>query len=448
MKIPAPSQQRSGSTRTLLTGADGSVVKRTVLPGGLRVVSEVVPGARSVSIGYWVGVGSRDESPTAAGASHFLEHLLFKGTDRRSAFDITAELEAVGGDMNAFTTKECTCFHARVLADDLPLAVDVLTDMVTASKVAAFDVDAERGVVLEEIAMNEDDPGDVAHQNFSTRIYGSSKLAAPVIGTVQSLREMPRSTVWRHYRRNYRPNDLVITAAGAVDHAHLVREVRRATKGWSTDPAATPIPARAARTRPTRHRSHPGTQVVTRPTEQAHVVLGMPGLARTDDRRWALAVLDVVIGGGMSSRLFQEVREKRALVYSVHTFRSGYSDAGVFGVYAGTTPDKVDETISVVRDVLANAAAGGVGSEEIARARGQLRGASVMESEDQGSRMSRLGEAELLSGNYLSLDDVVEAIDAVTDEQVAHAAATILTEPQTMTVVGPFEPDRVFGEDG
>lgn len=444
MQIPVSGQQRAGSTRTLLTGADGSLVKRTILPGGLRVVSESVPAARSVALGFWVGVGSRDESPKSAGASHFLEHLLFKGTARRGPFEISSAIESVGGDLNAFTTEECTCFHARVLADDMPLAVDVLADMVTSCRIDPADVEAERGVVLEEIAMYEDDYANVAHQNLSSRLYGSSRLADPVIGTVASLQEMSRATVWRHYRRHYRPSDVVVAAAGAVDHAHLVREVRRIMSGWVTDPAATPTPARSLRAKGTRHRSITGCQVISRSTEQAHVAVGVPGFSRTDPRKWPLAVLDVALGGGMSSRLFQEVREKRGLAYSVHTFRSGQSDAGLFGVYAGTMPDKADTTVEVIQAVLADVAAHGVTVDEVDRAKGQLRGSSILASEDAGARMSRLGEAEVLSGQLLSLDDVVEKIDAVTADDVAQVAQQILTQPQTLTVVGPYEADRVF----
>ena len=411
------------------------------------MVSELVPAARSAAVGFWVGVGSRDESAKAAGASHFLEHLLFKGTDRRSPFEISAAIESVGGDINAFTTAECTCFHARVLADDLPLAIDVLADMIINSKVSAADVDLERGVVLEELAMYEDDFADVAQQSFSSRVYGSSPLATPVIGTSESLRAMPRSTVWRHFRSNYRPCDVVIAAAGAVDHKRLVTEVRKATGGWLGDPAALPSPTRAARTRARRQRAVCGTEVINRSTEQAHVVIGVPGLARTDERRWALAVLDVALGGGMSSRLFQEVREKRSLVYTVQTFRSMQSDAGFFGVYVGTAPDKAEQTMQVVRSVLAEVAANGISVDEMTRAKGHLRGASVMKSEDPDSRMSRLGEAELLSGNLLSLDDVITKIDAVTNEEVASIARDLLSAQHTISVVGPYEADRKFSQE-
>ncbi len=447
MRIPGPGQQRVGTTRTLLTGPDGSIVKRSILPGGLRVISENVPSAHSASIGFWIGVGSRDETAKTAGASHFLEHLLFKGTQRRSAFEISAAIEAVGGDLNAFTTKECTCFHARVLAQDLPLAIDVLADMMTDSTVTRADVDAERNVVIEEIAMYEDEPSDVAIQDFDLRAYGKSKLADPVIGSVQSIATMSRATVWNHYRKHYRPPLMVVAAAGAIDHAQLVRDVKKATKGWATDRETKPVPARADGVTEKAPNSVAGCNVVSKPIEQANVVLGVPGLEQGSDRRWALAVLDTALGSGMSSRLFQEVREKRSLVYAVQSFRAGYSDAGVFGVYAGTQPDKVDECVDVVRSVLAEAAENGITDDEVARAKGQLRGSSVLESEDAAGRMSRLGKAELLTGELLSLDDVVAEIDRVTPEQVARIARELLTQPETMTVVGPFKSGRVFGSD-
>lgn len=426
-----------------MEGPGGSVVRRTVLGNGIRVVTESVPAARSVAIGFWIGVGSRDEGPVSAGASHFLEHLLFKGTTRRSAFEISAAIEAVGGELNAFTTKECTCFYARVLADDLPMAADVLADMVTGSRIASSDVDAERQVVLEELAMYEDDPANVAHQAFSSLIYGASPLARQVIGNTGSLQAMTQATVRRHYLKYYRPSYLVVTAAGAVEHRQLVRLIKKGTDGWG-GASSSPVPARALRGRARRISCVPARIVTKRPTEQAHVALGMPGVGRTDERRWPLAVLDVALGGGMSSRLFQEVREKRGLAYSVATFRSGYSDAGVLGVYAGTHPDRADETLTVVREVLTKAAAEGLDRAEMARSKGQLIGATVLEAEAAGSRMTRLGEAEVLTGRFRSVDDVIELVEAVDEESVAAVAADLLVGPETLSVVGPFDADRVF----
>ena len=437
-------QQRAGSTRTLLTGVDGSVVKKTVLPGGLRVLTESVSGAHSVSVGFWVGVGSRDETAKSAGASHFLEHLLFKGTASRGPFEIASAIDDVGGDLNAFTTKEYTCYHARVLAQDAPIAADVLGDMIARSRIDPADVDAERGVVLEELAMYEDDYADVAHQQLARRMFMSSPLADPVIGTIPSLRAMSRSTVWKHYRRYYRPADVVITAAGAVDHAEFVRQIRKATKSWVADPSAVPTPARVLRAKPVKSKMITGASVVSRPTEQAHIAWGVRGLARSDERRWALAVLDTALGGGMSSRLFQEVREKRSLVYTVQSYRSSYSDAGVFGVYAGTMPDKAATTIEVIEDVLADVAKNGLTDAEVSRAKSQLRGSTALEADDTNARMSRLGESEVISGALLSIDDVLAKIDAVDGDQIASLAKTILKKPASVVVVGPYEQDHVF----
>ncbi len=448
MRTSAIGQQRAGTTRTLLTGADGAVVKRTVLPGGLRVISESIPTSRSVAIGFWVGVGSRDETPKTSGASHFLEHLLFKGTPKRGPFEIAAAIEEVGGDLNAFTTKEVTCYHARVLSDDLPLAMDVLGDMVSSCLIDAADVESERGVVLEEIAMNEDDFTDVASQHLSAKLFSASKLGVPIVGSPGSLNDITRASVWRHYRRHYKPNDVVIAVSGAVDHKQLVREAKRIAAHWVTDRSAEPTPARALRSRPRKYRAIPGCEVVSRPTEQAHIMIGVPAYSRVDDRRWTLAVLETALGSGMASRLFQEVRENRGLAYSVASFRSGYSDAGMFGVYAGTLPEKADTTVEVIQAVLAEAARNGLTDEEVKRAKGQLRGATVLDSEDPGSRMSRLADAEIISGTFTSLDDKLESIEAVTGEHVAQVAAEILNAPQTITVVGPYDADRTFGSKG
>lgn len=444
MLIPGPTEQELDTTKVLRREEDGSVVRRTVLPNGVRVLTESVPAAHSVTVGMWVGVGSRDEGRRTLGASHFLEHLLFKGTDERNAFEISAAIEAVGGDLNAFTTKECTCFHARVLADDLPVATDVLADMVTGSVIAEGDFESERRVVLEELAMREDDPADFAHEAFSAVAYGKSPLAHPVIGTGETLTAMQRSVVKRHYRRHYRPGALVVTAAGAVDHDELVSLVSKATAGWVGAGAEGPLSPRAWRDR--RRAARPGGSCVVkpRPTEQAHIVLGYPAFPRSDSRRWPLAVLDVALGGGMSSRLFQEVREVRGLAYAVGTFRTGYSDAGVFGVRAGTHPSRAGETISVIRQVLSAAASDGLGDDELARAKGQLRGATILEAEDPAARMYALGKAEVLTGELFGVGELMELIDGVTAEGVLGVAAEVLRGSGTVAVVGPFDPDQVF----
>jgi predicted Zn-dependent peptidase len=433
--------QPVGSTRTLQTvrDTDGQVtsrVRRTVLPGGLRVVTEQLAGARSASIGVWVGIGSRDETGQLHGASHFLEHLLFKGTSERSALDISIALDAVGGEFNAFTAKEYTCFHARVLDEDLPLAIDVLGDMITSSTITDEDVEAERDVILDEIAMHDDDPDDVVHNLFAEQAWGSgSPLGRPIAGSVESIEALNRTQIVRFYRRHYRAPNMVVAAAGNLDHAEVVRRVRRSFgRSDFLRGDATPAPPRTTR-RVTRVR--PGTVTATRPFEQVNLVLGMQGLPRNDDRRFALGVLNTALGGGTSSRLFQEVRERRGLAYSVFSFASHHADSGVVGVSVGCLPAKLDEVLAVVRAELAKVAAEGISAEELARGKGQLRGGLVLGLEDSGSRMSRLGKAELVHDELLGIDEVLARIEAVTLEDVRTVAAEVFAQPEILAVVGP-----------
>jgi predicted Zn-dependent peptidase len=436
--------QPPGSTRTLHRGQDGAgVVRRTVLPGGVRVVTETAPTLRSVTFGVWVGVGSRDETPSLAGASHYLEHVLFKGTRRRSALEISSAIDAVGGEMNAFTAKEYTCFYARVLDEDLPLAVDVVCDLVTSSVVRSEDVEAERGVILEEIAMHDDDPTDVVHDEFAQAVLGEGPLGRPILGTVESIGAMSRQSVLGYYRRRYRPENVVIAAAGNVDHGAVVRMVRKALAGTDfLSGDARPLPPRAARRTPPARRQ---VRTVARPTEQANLVLGGAGVSRTDERRWALGVLNAALGGGMSSRLFQEVRERRGLAYSVYSYTAQYADTGLFGVYVGCLPNKVDQVLDICRDELARVADEGISEEEIERGKGQLRGGLVLGLEDTGSRMSRIGKSELVYGDWLSVDDVLGRISGVTPDDVRAVARDLVGRADTLAVIGPFDPDRDFG---
>jgi predicted Zn-dependent peptidase len=432
--VTNPAQRTTGTTRTLLK-EDGGVVRRTVLPSGLRIISEQIPGQRSATIGVWVGVGSRDESPTLHGCSHFLEHLLFKGTPERSALDISIALDAVGGEFNAFTAKEYTCFHARVLDDDVPLAVDVLGDMITSSLITADDVEAERDVILDEIAMHDDDPDDVAHNLFSALAWGDSPLGRPIAGTAASIEAMTRDQVRRFYRRHYRPDRMVVSVAGSVDHGRFVRLVRRsfARQGF-LDGTATPVPAR--RTERSR-KAASGLVEATRQFEQVNVVLGMQGLTRSDPRRFALGVLNAALGGGTSSRLFQEVREKRGLAYSVFSFASQHADAGLVGVAVGCLPTKLDQVLAVVRGELAKVAESGIDDEELSRGKGQLKGGLVLGLEDSASRMTRLGKSELVDDELLSIDEVLARIDAVSLDDVRQLAAELFAQPEILAVVGP-----------
>ncbi|MER0243502.1 pitrilysin family protein [Streptomyces sp. HSW2009] len=427
------------TTKTLLKGENGiGTVRRTTLPGGLRVVTETLPSVRSATFGIWAHVGSRDETPALGGATHYLEHLLFKGTERRSALDISAAIDAVGGEMNAFTAKEYTCYYARVLDSDLPLAIDVVCDMLTSSLIEPADVDAERGVILEEIAMTEDDPGDCVHDLFAQTMFGDTPLGRPVLGTVDTVNALSADRIRRFYRKHYDPTHLVVAAAGNVDHARVVRQVRAAfdRAGALEREDVTPMAPRAG-SRAIRAAGR--VDLVARKTEQAHIVLGMPGIARTDDRRWALGVLNTALGGGMSSRLFQEVREKRGLAYSVYSYTSGFADCGLFGVYAGCRPSQVHDVLRICRDELDQVAEKGLTDEELRRAIGQLSGSTVLGLEDTGALMNRIGKSELCWGDQMSVDDMLQQIASVTADDVREIARTILGQRPSLSVIGPLK---------
>ncbi|MFF0742100.1 M16 family metallopeptidase [Streptomyces sp. NPDC004111] len=426
-------------TQTLLQGENGiGTVRRTTLPGGLRIVTETLPSVRSATFGIWVNVGSRDETPSLNGATHYLEHLLFKGTAKRSALDISAAIDAVGGEMNAFTAKEYTCYYARVLDTDLPLAIDTVCDMLTGSLIRQEDVDAERGVILEEIAMTEDDPGDCVHDLFAHTMLGDTPLGRPVLGTVDTINALTADRIRRFYKKHYDPTHLVVAAAGNIDHATVVRQVRRAFEkaGALGDPGSVPV---APRTGARRLRTAGRVELLNRKTEQAHVVLGMPGLARADERRWALSVLSTALGGGMSSRLFQEVREKRGLAYSVYSYTSGFADCGLFGVYAGCRPSQVHDVLKICRDELDKVAADGLTDDEISRAIGQLSGSTVLGLEDTGAIMNRIGKSELAWGEHMSVTDMLTRISEVTPDDVREVARDILGQRPSLSVIGPLK---------
>ena len=424
---------------------DGSVIRRSVLPGGIRVLSEAMPAQRSATIGAWVAVGSRDETDGHHGSTHFLEHLLFKGTPSRDAMDIAATFDAVGGEANAATGKEHTCYYARVLDADLPMAVEVITDMITSALLNAEDVETERGVILEELAMAGDDPVDVVHEQFATAVLGPHPLGRPIGGTPETIRAVPRAAVVDHYRRTYVPSELVVTAAGAVDHDELCRQVLDAVRagGWELDPAAQPVERRSAGSDALPDVGR--TLTVRRTTEQANVILGCQGLTARDERRWTLSVLMTALGGGMSSRLFQEVRERRGLAYATYAFAASYAEAGTVGLYAGCAPEKTTQVVELLGRELDRIASEPMSAEELARAIGQLCGNLVLGLEDTGSRMSRLGRAEIVHGEITTLEETLERIRAVTAGQVQELAAELAARPRSLVVVGPFEHD-VAGE--
>jgi predicted Zn-dependent peptidase len=431
--------QVHGARTTGGSGGEGpGAVRKSVLPGGLRVVTETVPTVRSATFGIWAHVGSRDESPELGGATHYLEHLLFKGTKRRSALDISAALDAVGGEMNAFTAKEFTCYYARVLDTDLPLAIDVVGDMLTSSAIDPAEVDAERGVILEEIAMTEDDPGDCVHDLFAHTMFGDSPLGRPVLGTVETVNALTRDRVTGFYREHYDPPHLVVAAAGNLDHDTVVRQVREAFEragALARTEGAQPASPRAGELAvPAAGR----VDFTDRSTEQAHLVLGMPGVSRNDERRWALGVLSAALGGGMSSRLFQEIREKRGLAYSTYSYTAGFADCGLFGVYAGCRPAQVADVLKICRDELDQVARHGLPDDELRRAIGQLAGSTVLGLEDTGALMHRLGKSELCWGEQMSVDQMLEKVSAVTPDDIRAVARDVLDQRPSLSVIGPL----------
>ena len=417
-------------------------VVRTVLPSGLRIVTEEVPSVRSAAIGIWVNVGSRDETPAVAGASHFLEHLLFKGTTRRTALEITSTIEAVGGEMNAFTSKEYTCFYARVIDTDLPMAIDVVSDLITSSIVSALDVDAERKVVLEEIAMRDDDPSDLVHDLYAETYYGDTQLGRPILGTIKSISDMTRSSVFNYYKKRYLPQDLVVAVAGNIKHKRVVAMVEEAlTRDNFLDVKGSPQirPNTPVKTKPMQ-----SVGLMTRKTEQAHMFYGMEGVARSDERRFAMGVLSSALGGGMSSRLFQEIREKRGLAYSVYAYAQQFAGSGQIGFYAGCNPTKAIEVIEIIREVLADVVVNGMSHEEIERAKGAVRGSLVLSQEDSGSRMSRIGKNEIVYGQVMGFDEILKAISRVNPTDVREIASEFLTKSPTLALVGPFKSEAKF----
>lgn len=427
-------------TATLISGSDGGVVRRTTLPGGLRIITEYVPGVRSAALGVWVSAGSRDEPPSQMGSAHFLEHLLFKGTSSRDAMTISAEIESVGGDLNAFTTKEHTCYHARVLDEHLPMALDVVCDVVLNATLHGHDIESERGVIFEEIAMYDDEPGELVHDEFAIAMFGDSPLGRPILGTVETITALPQSAIRRFYRNAYTPDRMVVAVAGNVDHSAIVRQVRSLFDD-RLDASVEPAPARAATKR--RWKGSP-VRVISRPTEQAHLMLGTPGFVRGDDRRYAAAVLSTALGGGMSSRLFQEVREKRGLAYSVFTYAQAFADAGVFGLYAGCLPSKADTVLDVCLSELESVSRTGLSEAELQRAKGQVKGSMVLGQEDPASRMSRIAKSEMSDEPVESMDTVLARVEAVDAAAVHDVAKDLLTGRFTLAAIGPFDETHTF----
>jgi predicted Zn-dependent peptidase len=404
----------------------------STLPNGLRVITEPMPSLRSVAVGCWIDTGTRDENPNEAGASHFLEHLLFKGSETMSAREISERFDAMGAESNAFTSKDHTCFWARLLDEDLEEGLGILAEMLQRPAFRSKEIDAERQVVIEEINMSDDDPADVAFEEFTRAAFAGHPLEAPVLGTRESVRGMTRDDIAGYWKRRYGVGSTVIALTGSVDHGAVLDMAARVFGDWSGDPVdheyASPDLT-------------PVAHVVTRDTEQAHIVIGGEGLDRADERRWAFEVMNHVLGGGMSSRLFTTIREERGLVYTVYSFRASYADTGAWGIYAGTTPDQVGTVLDLIHEELDRMVADGITHDELDRARGAMRGGLALAMEDANSRMIRLGRDELIGAPHLSVGERLAKVEAVTLADIRDVAESLLTGPKVIGAVGPFSSD-------
>ena len=405
----------------------------TELDSGERIISEPLEHVRSAAVGYWIGAGSRDEDAAEAGVSHFIEHMLFKGTDRYSAIEIAEIFDGMGGELNAATSREHTLVFARVPDHHLELALDVMGEMVFAP--AFPELDAEREVVLEEIAMYEDAPQELVHDLIAEAIFADHPLGRPVIGRAEVIRSISAETVSRYHDELYTPANIVVAAAGSMEHDHVVELVQRALerrRGATSDrvnlrpPLVQPPP--------------PRLRFQRKETEQYHICFGAPGISRSDRRRFAVSLLDAILGGSASSRLFQEIREKRGLAYSVYSFVSHYTDTGQLGIYVGTREENLGEALAIAAQQIADVAAGHLANGELERAKENLKGRILLSMESTSTRMNRLGKSLITDSELLSLDRIVAEIDAVEPESVCALAATLLApEHLSAACIGPDE---------
>ncbi len=411
------------------------MVRRSALPNGLRIVSEPMPGVPSVTIGIWVESGSRFEPRPLGGISHFLEHLLFKGTERRSAADIAEEIDAVGGVLNAFTGKEYTCYYARVLAEHAGLAIDLLADLFLHSRLDPAEIDRERTVILQEISQSEDTPDDYIHDLFNLHYWPEHPLSLPVCGTSGTVQGLTREHFVDFLAARYRPDRLIIAAAGDLTHEAL--------EAWAVRDfghlGGTAVPVDTAPPRPTR-----GIFSVEKPLEQVHLCVGIPGVAQDAEERYAAYLLNTALGGGMSSRLFQKIREQRGHAYSVFSFLTSFRDAGYLGVYVGTAAEWVEDVMTVITRELRDLAREGLRADELARVKNQLKGSMLLGLETSDSRMSRVAKNEVYFQRDFPLAEVAGRIDATTNDEIVRLAAQLVRpEQMAVAVLGDLNGRRV-----
>lgn len=399
------------------------------MANGVRIITEKVPGVKSCSLGFWVGTGSRMERGEEQGITHFIEHLLFKGTETRSARDIAESLDSVGGQLNAFTAKEMTCYYARVMEEHLPLAVDVLTDMLFHSTFAKDHMDKERNVIKEEISMYEDTPDELIHDVFLAAAWPDNPLGAPILGTASSLDLIDSDLVLRYIERQYVPERIVIACAGSLEHERVAELLAPAfeTLKPQKQPALIPAPETLS-----------GKDVhLKKDTGQVQICLGTRGIAAADDRNYPLYILNNVLGGGLSSRLVQSIREERGLAYSTYSFNSGFTDAGIFALCAGTSPQTSELVISLFRQEMEQLIKSGISEEELKRAKEQVRGSLYMGLESVSNRMNRLGRNLLLLDKIIPPETTMEKVDQVAREEIPLLAEYLFVGPHVLATIGP-----------
>jgi predicted Zn-dependent peptidase len=399
----------------------------STLSNGLRIATDRIDTVDTVSLGLWVDVGTRHEAPEINGAAHFLEHMAFKGTERRSARAIAEEIEAVGGHLNAYTSRESTAYYAKVLKEDLPLALDILADILLHSSFDPTELERERTVILQEIGQANDTPDDIIFDYFQERAFPDQAMGRPVLGSPEIIRKLSREAVMGYLRDHYGAARMVLSAAGNLEHARVVDLAEKLLSGMPAERAVTSEPAQYVG----------GDRRQQRELEQLHLVIGFPGLPLGDPDYYAASVLSTAFGGGMSSRLFQEVREKRGLVYSIHSFAHGYRDGGLFGIYAGTGEEEASELLPVLCDETARLA-DGFAPPELARAKAQMKAGLLMSLESTGARCEQLAQHMLIYGTPFDPADLVRRIDAVDNAAIARVVAGWHSAPPTLTALGPI----------
>lgn len=405
--------------------------QKVTLDNNVHILTEKVPHVRSVAVGFWVGVGSRYEDQEVNGISHFIEHMMFKGTARRTAKQIAEDLDAVGGQLNAFTTKEYTCYYARVLDEHFDLAIDVLSDMIFASKFDAQDIDRERNVIIEEIKMYEDTPDELVHDIFANTMWQGNPLGRSIIGTAEVIAGLSREQILEFYNKFYSPANMIVSVAGNVDYEDAVRKLKQILQSKNGNAPGRNLVA-----------PQPHHEIICRgkDTEQVHLCVGSPGLKLDDDRIYVFQVVNTILGGGLSSRLFQEIREKRGLVYSVYSYHSSYHDTGLFGIYAGLSKENVEEVLDLVFRQVADIRENSVKDSELQRAKDQLKGNLFLSLENVSTRMSRLGKSQLYLGKVLSPEEIMEKVNRVTSDEIQRLAREMLSpEKFSLAAIGPWE---------